>query len=90
MWAKHDPHLFYLSCFLLFVSEGALLIFRFFYGRFGYYPVLAERRHRFSASAVPSIPRFGGPSTASVLQPGRQCGDYAKCDFALVFGILHR
>ena len=30
MWAKHDPHLFYLSCFLLFVSEGALLIFRFF------------------------------------------------------------
>ena len=54
----------------LVTFRGALLIFRFCYGQFEettlYWP---SGRHRFSASVIPSVPLFVGPSMASVFGP---------------------
>ena len=54
----------------LVTFRGALLIFRFCYGQFEettlYRP---SGRHRFSASVIPSVPLFVGPSMASVFGP---------------------
>ena len=75
---------FVLFCPFVVCARGCPPHLSVFYGQFGYYPVLAERRHRFLASAVPSIPILVARARHRFLWPGGQCSDNAKCDFALV------